>query len=401
MKKIASPELTENFSYLLKLLACLLNDTKPPKPTARTDWASVFNIARCHSVAGMLSYVIPKLDETDRPSREIVDELLEIQNSELLFDVNRDFETERLFSVLKSHSIFCVAVKGYHVKRCYPYQSMRTMSDIDVLFKSSQHNAIRDLFLSEGYTVVYDRLNELDFTKEPFHHYEFHNTLSSNITGDAYYSDIWERIEYDKDGFIGRLSVEDEYIHLLVHLADHLHYGGAGLRMIMDLYVYRKYYADVLNYEYISAEVSKLKLDKFRERAESLSDNWFSAEEPDTDSLISDYILLSATFGTAENAIILNSIKNENQTGKKHSVFYRFFHKLFPSYDFILEQYPSARGKRILYPFYVIRYWCRRLFVERNISTKSIKYYSKGTDSETADRARLILKDFGFDDPQN
>lgn len=397
MKKLASPEMTENFSYLIKLLACILNDDKPPKPTGNTDWALVVYIAQCHSVAGMLSYVIPRLDAEDRPPEELIDRLYEIQNTELLYDVNRDFETERLFNVFKSHRLYCVAVKGYHVKHCYPYPSMRTMSDIDVLYKVSQHKAVRNLFETEGYTVVYDRLIEFDFTKEPFHHYEFHSILSDGIAGEDYYSDIWDRIKFDKDGYIGRLSVEDEYIYLLVHLADHLNYGGAGLRMIMDLYAYRKYYADSLNNEYISSEVSKLKLERFRERVEALADNWFSGEVPDTDSLISDHILCSATFGNTENAIMLNWIMSEKQTGKKHSAFYRFFHKLFPSYKYILNRYPSARGKRMLYLFYVIRYWCCRLFVERNINTKSFGHYAKGTDSEAADRTRLVLKEFGFD----
>ena len=111
--KRAKPQYSQNFSYLLKLLACVLNDTMPPKPNADTDWASVFYMAECHSVAGMVYCALLKLDKTDMPSSDIFEKFKQCHTLDLLKDTNVDVETKAVLNIFRGKNIKAVPVKGY------------------------------------------------------------------------------------------------------------------------------------------------------------------------------------------------------------------------------------------------------------------------------------------------
>lgn len=396
--KRAKPQYSQNFSYLLKLLACVLNDTMPPKPNADTDWASVFYMAECHSVAGMVYCALLKLDKADMPSSDIFEKFKQFHTLDLLKDTNVDVETKAILNIFREKNIKAVPVKGYCIKYDYPETAMRTMTDTDILCCKEDFPDIISVFEGRGYSVSGNEF-EIDAAMMPFHHYEIHSKLIDSFHNyEGYFDDYIDRAVASEDSPFYALSADDKYIYLLSHLAKHLESGGAGIRMIMDVYVFNKAHASELSLEYLSTELKKLHLEKFRDIVENLAHNWFSGAVPDTDSLVADYILCSCTFGTSRNAFLGTAISKEKASGKKQTGTKRVMRSVFPSTQFLSKQYPALNKAKILYPLYLAKYWFRRLFVNKNVNTDNLRNYYLRTDSEDGRRVAQMLEDMGLDE---
>ncbi|MBQ4105001.1 MAG: nucleotidyltransferase family protein [Clostridia bacterium] len=394
----AKTEYSDNFSYLLQLLSSVLNDTKPEKPAVNTDWASVYSLAEYHSVTGMVYYALMKLAPEYLPDTELLNEFRNAYREQIIYEANLQVETDRLLGELDRLGVDVVPVKGFVLKNDYPEPSMRTMSDIDILYRQEYREEVIQLFKSSGYTLRHDIEGQLDFVKEPFYHYELHSKLlPSTKTSHAYFENIWDKVLTPPDTRVGSLSINDTYIYMLEHLAKHLEGGGAGLRLIMDVYVFLKAHSTELDSEYISQELTKLRLTKFCGIISELSKSWFGGGVPDTDSVAADYILCSCTFGTAENSLLQSAIREEKRTGKKRSGLSNVFRKVFPPYSFICSRFESAKNHRLLYPFYVFAYWFKRAFKDRNITTANLNYYMESSDSAKAEYIRKAMDVLGLD----
>lgn len=389
----------QNFKYLLSLLSSVLSGKEPPKPNANTDWASVFSIAELHSVLGMTCYAVEKLPNDSKPQPELMQKFIDAQKSELILESNIQYETDRLLKVFRKHKIPLVLLKGFLLKEYYPIPCMRTMSDVDVLYNKEYKSRIKEIFRKQGYRVTVKFDEELDFVKPPFYHYEFHTGLAlSNSDSYSIFSDAFTKAVFNTETGIGRLSLSDTFIYMLEHLAHHIERGGAGLRMIMDVYVYLKAEKDNLDWTYINKKLAKLKLVKFKEVITDIAYNWFGTETPHTDSLAADFVLSCCTFGSTDNALLQTAIRGEKKSGKKHSGFYWVLRRVFPEFSYIRSRFPSAEKLPFLYPFYVIAYWSIRLFKNRNVKIKNISKRFVSTDSEYAKKLVAAMEEFGLAD---
>ncbi len=392
--KRAKPEFSRNFSYLLKLLSCVLNDINAPEPNDDTDWASVFSMAEYHNVTGILYCAVMKLPAHLRPSEGILAPAREQYRIELVKDINVDLETEKLLSDMGKAGVKTLPLKGYTLKKDYPIPSLRTMSDVDVLFENAHKDKVITILKSNGYTILSDNADEIDVYKEPFHHYEFHSKpgTSGRFTCD-FFDDVWGHALINQQ-LRGSLSADDFYIYMLEHFAKHLEAGGAGIRMVMDIYVFLTKHREELSEDYLINNLSALHLDEFRCVAENMAFNWFQRDcEPDTDNLIADYILCSCTFGKSADAIVLVNMRADKKRGKKSSPFNNISRRIFPRVEYIAKHYPILNKCKMLYPLMVAAYWLRRLFGKGDISTANIKHYLKTSDSEEAIRLHKIMTD--------
>lgn len=394
--KMLTPENRSDFKYLLKLLSSVINDTQPEKPNGKTDWASVFSFAECHSVAGMTSYAVQKLPDEYKPSQEIMDKFIEAQRCELILESNIQFETDCIISYLNERKITVMLLKGMILKHYYPVSSMRTMSDVDLLYKPEDKKMIQKAFDNMGYKLTLDFSHELHYNKPPFYHYEVHPSL---VTEDKfsydYFKDVWSKAVVHESGYT-RLNLEDTYIYMMEHLAKHIEKSGAGIRMLMDVYVFLRKEKDTLNFEYIEKEFEKLRLNDFARKITELAFNWFENSDPDTESTVADYLLSSSTFGTVRNAILQNNIRKEQKTGKKQNGIKYLLSKLFPTHSHICGRFPKAKGRKVLYPFYLIGYWYLRFFKDKNVNTSNIGNYFAKTDSEEGRIIMNAINDLGL-----
>ncbi len=396
MKTRAKQEYKDCFPYLLHLLACTLNGEKPIPSEEDTDWKSLLNLAQFHSVAGMISYAVNLLPCEKRPDDSINNMFRHYQGLSLVAESNISIETEIILNALSSSGVRVLPVKGYILKNDYPVPAMRSMTDVDIIYDAQKKQQVKEVFTQQGYTLS-ETGGELNFTKGDIFHYELHASKEgSDATNHTCFSDILSRAVYTDGSLVGSLSNEDFYIFILNHLAKHFTSGGAGVRMVMDVYVFCKAHYEELNKTYLHTELKKLGLLKFEKIIRNLAFNWFSGGAPSTDSYLADYILCANTFGITRDAFIQSAIKEERRTGKKSTPAKAFRRKIFPPYKHIAEVYPIAEKYRFMYLFCVVAQWCDRIFRKRNINTKNLKHYVVSTDSEDAQRLRLVMDEAGL-----
>ncbi len=384
MKKL-SLKYSKCYKYLLRLLSSVILNIQPPKPNKEIDWALVFHLAKQHSVFGMLSYAVEKLDEEYLPSQDMLPELKQIQRSELILESNIQFETEKLIEVIKKNDIDALLLKGMVLKEYYPVPSMRSMSDVDILYKECDKSKVKQVLKEQGYKLTLDFNGELNFIKPPFHHYEFHPclTFTPRNYNDVFY-DVWDNPQQSTSGNCMTLSLANTYVYMLEHLAKHIEKAGAGLRMVMDVFVFLRKEQNNLNSEIINRKLEELKLKEFSEKIITIAQSWFGSENPDTESTAAQFILGSCTFGITDNAILQSNIRTERRSGKKQNGFKYIIRKIFPEYKHICARFSSAKKLKLLYPFYIPAYWCLRLFKDRNVKTSNIGKYFVKTDSDEA-----------------
>lgn len=388
----AKSEYAQCFSYLLKLLAYALDSERRLPDCTAVNWQALYSLSELHSLASLVSYAVCALPKVQRPQSEIYELFRQHQALALVTDSNVNLETELILNSLSDAGVKCIPVKGYVIKNDYPIPSMRSMTDVDIIYASDKKQEVKDIFASLGYTLE-ENGEELNFNKEPFYHFELHSDKKLNH---VYFSDILDRGVYPAGSLVGHLNPEDSYLFLLCHLSKHFIYGGAGIRMITDVYVFCRKYYDNLDKAYLSNELEKLNLKDFECKVRKLAFNWFSEDEPCTDTFLADYILCACTFGNAKDSYISNAIISEKKTGKKQTAFKLFLRKVFVPYKTIAELYPSAKAHKILYPFCLCAHWFERVFRKRNLNTKNLKYYSVSTDSQQAKRLRLVMEEAGL-----
>ncbi len=385
--------------YLLRLLSSVLLGKEVPRPNENVNWALVFSAASKHSVAGMTYYAVKSLPDSCKPSKAVYEEFVSAYRSELILEGNIQFETDRMISKLTEANLEILPVKGIVIKHYYPTPSMRSMSDVDILYKIKDKEKVIEIFNNSGYTLNRDALGQLDFTKEPFYHYELHSSLlSENKKNYEYFSKVWEKAIYTENSKVAALTPEDLYIYLLEHLAKHIEGGGAGLRMVMDIFVFKQAHAWDFDNEYLNTELSKLHLCKFRQRIETLADSWFLSEEPDVSSSCADFILKCPTFGLVSNAIVFESLMYQRQKGKKQSGISRLFHRVFPAYFIIYRRFPIAKKYKLLYPFFVPAYWMLRIFKDKNVNFSSVKLYVNPENANKSIGIDQMIDELGFDE---
>ncbi|MBQ7642613.1 MAG: nucleotidyltransferase family protein [Clostridia bacterium] len=269
-------------------------------------------------------------------------------------DLRQTCELKRLCTAFEDKGIDYMPLKGSILKNLYPSTDKRTMGDIDVLIRGEDREKIFETMKELGY----------EFTKESDHEIvfkisnvvvELHKRLipSYNYDFDRYYSDSWKFAKI-KRGHEYAMTDEDFFVYIFTHFAKHYRDKGAGIKYVVDFYVYTKSRNNLDN-EYIEAQLTKLGIEKFYRNVKELIGVWFKGEK---DSEMSDFltrrIFMSGVYGTNANGKVSNLVKT-----KKRTRFYKaaiFFGVAFPKVETMKLLYPVLNKHIWLLPlFYLIR----------------------------------------------
>ena len=243
---------------------------------------------------------------------------MEARNKAVFKEAKQDVEAEMILYALEKAQIKCLPLKGLIIKHLYPQPDMRLMADVDILVETSQLEKARDIMLSLGYTAVHAGGNHDVYYKKPVMNIELHRALIAESYYDlnAYFGSGWERARLIAGSNCRyEMSNEDYYIYLIGHFAKHCQVGGAGIRSVMDVWVYKRHYQDQLDWNYINLELEKVSLHIFAKNLEALSEQWFIGEvcsENENYQEMKEFVLTNGTYGTSQNAEIKKFYKGKN-----------------------------------------------------------------------------------------
>ena len=329
-----------------QLLAIVRNVlTGEPVPYEAIDWAGVITLARHHGLIPFVSKWAEQIPPAARPAEyeRLDDIMMSTAVQHMLQTQAADVLEEALELAGVDHMLF----KGVVTKTRYPEAILRTMGDIDLLYRQEQQRTLRAVMNELGYDDYQQGRKNDTYRKKPVLCVEAHRELVPASSQFApYCAEAWSRaVRKDGKNHSYVMRLEDEFIFNMIHMAIHFMEGGIGVRFIVDVFVYNRYEMDGA---YLRAQLETLGLWEFYCRITALANHWFAGEEADAlTARLGQFVLENHIFGSAGNISALAAGE-----GRWH-----FIRRVcFPSYAEMRSMFPWLAGRRILLPWA----WCVR-----------------------------------------
>ena len=323
---------------MLRLCRSVLLERKlKPDYVDRIDTDKLFQLCEYHCLTALvctaLEYngIIPDKKWSDAKAKAIRKNML------------LDAERAQITGFLENTHIWYIPLKGSVLKDYYPNVGMRQMSDNDILFDETKRDSVNVLMEERGYYLKSGKNDHCDeWVKEPVYNFEMHLNLFTPRQDDTgYFTDIKGRlVRVSPDGYEYRFTDEDFYIYMTAHAYKHYHGAGSGLRTLIDYYVFLDKKESSMNWEYISAEISKLELSEFEQQIRTTALSFFAQESELTaeGKKMILFMINSGTYGSLDNWIDAQADRLKVNSKGQY-----LFRRLFPTMNWWHKEYPATK----------------------------------------------------------
>lgn len=347
---------------VIYLSGCAVNGTIPDKSRLEgVDMAGLHAEASRHMLASIVAYALA--------SAGIKHELFTQSRAKALRKaVIQASDCREISARLEDAGIWYMPLKGIVITEYYPAFGLREMSDVDILFDSSRIDDTRQIVRGMGYSFSPESYSSPDhdvYFRKPVSNIEMHRVLFDNwyapVLGE-YYADVRTRLQTCAGKkYALSFSPEDFYVYMTAHAYRHYNKDGTGLRTVLDEYVMLRKFSASLDWDYVSREAGKMKIDEFEKDLRTLSLALFGGGEfTERSRDMLRYIKSSGVYGLAETGAM-----NEVMTLHGGSRVKYLLAQIFPPLDKIS---PFFRKHKLLYPFLVVY----RLLKAATVSRKKV-----------------------------
>lgn len=389
--------LTNNERYLIQLLKSILFSYGPPEKSDNIEFKDIYLLAKKHFLANMVYYAISKLKE--KPDSELLKEWREEYLLGIMRNTIQKQELKMILKKFEEKGIKNVTLKGFEIKKVYPSEDMRQMSDLDILISMEDRERAREILEGVGYTTMkFGKGKDDVYYKKPAMNIEIHNNLfaRSDERIDHYFykmSSMKKVIQKTENSYT--FTKEDTLIYGIMHLVKHFKNGGIGIRNVIDWWLYTNKYKNILEWKYIENSLKELEIYKFYKNIISLGNYWFGEGEA-TELLaeLEEYIMDSGIYGTKSNHYLNIFIENNENSSNKSKI--KVLKELaFPKYSVMSEMYPILLEKRYLLPVYYIVRILEILLYRRKGKMRIIKEVVSKKE-ESIERRKNLYKNMGL-----
>lgn len=364
--------------YLLEVLRAAVSGKKPAAPPEGIDWDEFFELSKKQQVYSMVAQAV---DISCLPSH-IAQELNNSSKSELVRLIAMQNELTALKSELEKNKIKYMLLKGSVIRNYYPKQSMRQMSDVDILYDVSKRNVVFEIMKGRGYKLCSLGTNSDDFSKKPFYTFEFHRELFKNENGFCPdFSFVWDNAKKAPDNeYEYIMSVEDLYLHHIAHMYKHCVLGGFGVRFLADTYLLVSKEQSKWNKKYIDKKLNEFSLSEFEKQINRITFAVFECLPLSSkDAEFFNDKIGFGIYGNQRVGIEILYDEYQKEKGSSSPIGYLLY-RLFPNKKFMQREYPVLKDKPYLLLFcYVIRVFSKSKVSLRKAKTeiKTVKKISK------------------------
>lgn len=380
--------------YFLKLLSSEVNNTEIKPPSESVNLKAVFAFARKHKTVAAIyekALGIGIISENDIEFNAYKNDYVLSKTR----DVRQLIAKDEVASIFAENGIRVMLLKGLIIKDLYPQTYYRQMTDLDILIDNENREKARTLLKSIGYEdleITKGEKRHFSMLKKPAVNIEIHLSLFENEWNTAF-ADVWENSkQIDKNLYV--MSNEDLILHNIMHSAEHFLSGGIGVRAVLDFYILKKAYPDVILSESFISRLKEYELFDFYNVINDISDVWFGGlPEKQHNETAEKFLLSSNTFGTDKDAA---SQYAANLVGEHNNRFIIILKLLFPSYKDMCLRFTILKRVKILLPFcWLIRIVRMPFYVSDSMVV--VKELAK-IDSEKIAMRNEITKSFGLSD---
>ena len=294
-----------------------------------------------------------------------------------------------LEKVMEECSVRYLLFKGAVLRELYPVKESRAMGDIDLLIKKEDIKKAEAALKAHGFECTAPNGAVHDFQKYDVL-LEVHNTMLEDY-GEKAFNTAFENAEFN--GVKGVLEADFHLAYLIAHMAHHIKYYGAGIRLVLDMAVLQK--AFEINYDKVFAELEKLNLSAFGKNILTVCSRWFGVGTDfgsDTNKL-EEYLVSSGVFGSLSDNKSAVLTRRELEEGKSVSPLMTRLRLAFPSYEKLRRlKYIGFIDKR---PYLIPAAWVYRfVYTAKHRRSFTKKAISNLGDNNTLTEAENQLKFF-------
>jgi hypothetical protein len=274
-------ELHVNESILNLIVALNPGGLHPERITAmqNPDWRAMAGAVERAGMAGYLADLLLQTENGRKVPSEFAEPIKTAARHIAVMNNIYKFECAKILEKMSDASIENILLKGFsYMQDIYGNTTARRMSDIDLLIRPDDRTKVMEFLRSEGYSEAVTpsfRGNKQDFNnlsdiKGEAHfinrigalrvnidlHWKFRANFPMNDYLELDRFPWWENCGtvLIREIPAKRLSPEMQLIHLALHFA--LHHQYTGLRWFVELGLFLKRFAGVLDWEYIDKTAS-------------------------------------------------------------------------------------------------------------------------------------------------
>jgi hypothetical protein len=394
--------MTEFQKGFLALIKSALTDS-PLEYPVNLDYGEVYRIAEAQQVVPLVYYGAIK--DPAFLSHSFAQIFLERTCVYVGHGEDQAETVNRIFQAFDKEGISYMPLKGTLLKSMYPSTEMRVMGDSDILIKMDEYERVQRVMLSLMMIPQKESDHEYNWKTMTGLQIELHKRLIPSYNEDyyAYYGDGWRLARpVEGEGCRYEMSPEDTFIYLFTHFAKHYRDQGAGLKYVIDFYVYQRRYPE-LDMAYIARELDKLQLFEFYQNVMGMVDVWFGgASSNEIIDYMTDKIFSDGVFGKEENGVMSEGVKLSKESGSVRAK--RRWRLIFPRYSSMCARHPILKKWAILLPLFWIIRGFDIIFFHRDRYRSRMEQMELMTD-ENIDQYHRELNyvgldyNFGEDDP--
>ena len=304
----------------------------------------LMNIALLGDMQYMLLYPLLK-NETDVEFAEKINYLIK---KSTFSSYKQAMCAKQISDLFEKEKVKHQLLKGAVIKNIYPSPVMRQMSDIDVVVFDETLNRAAEVLEKSGYINHGLIKHHMIFTSPTGVMVEIHWCLYDQNADYGQYLYFNEFRSAHEKGLLYtyKFGEEDFYIYMIAHMAKHFFENGCGIRNLVDIYVYTKYYYAKLNWSYIEKELKKCGLFDFEKNMKKLSYIWL--ENKNSSQFYEDVFSYMVECGIYGKAI--NGVWGQLAKEKYRNKFLLKLRYYFPSLSLMKEKYPWLDKKPFLLP---------------------------------------------------
>ncbi|OUN34115.1 nucleotidyltransferase domain-containing protein [Lachnoclostridium sp. An76] len=339
--------------YLLTLVRCALGEKNLPTELRSLSTDEKIEIIRYAQKQGLLTFLQYFDIFMEKDCRDI---FFPRAAAAVCEDVRQASEIVQLLEAFEKNGIYCIPLKGIRTKKLYPSSELRTMGDLDILYRKEQTDGLRRVMAEQGYTWSGEAAKH-DHYEKGGRTVEMHKELlSSESRAYDYFLKIWDRAQPEEGKrYCWQMSMEDHYLFTLYHLIEHFIRGGIGIRMVLDIYILSGF--PELDRDKTAEELKKLKIDRFEKNILDIAGKWFDPSRglQGTGALsgleeMEEYIVNGGIFGNTVNEQANNALRYGSRGKFLKSV-------IFPSYKTMQSVFPDLDSPILLPAAWVRRWW--------------------------------------------
>lgn len=379
-------------SQALSVLSLIKSGIYGNKPTIADDFniQPVYSFAKKHQIMGIMLYGLLAAGlSSDAP---VMETLYSGALMETVLHEKQQFAISCLYEDLSKNKISYMPLKGALLKELYPRGELRVMSDVDILIRTEEYDALSKRLKEIGFEEQYESDHELVWKKNDLT-VEFHKHLIPSYNSDyyEYFEKVWDRAILCED-YRFALDRNDEFIYNFTHLAKHYRDGGIGVKHYIDLWLMLEKYS--LDMEYIREELAKLHLERFFDNVLKTLHFWFADGKcDDAVELIIRHTFQSGAYGSADEQLLGRVARN---TQRKHSRFSAVVRMIFPPVSVLRVTYKYLEKFPVLLPVAWASRWANALFISPQRLKRGAKYV-KTANSEVLDNHIKQLQAVGIE----